>query len=145
MIIGSRGAKRNSGWRIPSLLNTGRMESKGFVPRWRVNRMPNLDEPCVINPKGPYWARGHRKVYEKVFGKIPSNDASGNKLCVRHLCNVPSCVNPNHLALGTYTENMADKKMARKPKDHALYLTYLQDIGLLESLRYILRNLNDME
>ena len=49
----------------------------------------------------------HRFSYEHFFGAIP--DADGfHGTCVLHRCDNPSCVNPEHLFLGSNADNVHD-------------------------------------
>lgn len=47
----------------------------------------------------------HRASWMAFRGPIPSG------LHVRHSCDIPLCVNPDHLSLGTRADNMRDKKL----------------------------------
>lgn len=61
--------------------------------------------------------RAHRASYGAFNGPIPDG------LQVRHTCDVNSCVNPDHLILGTQADNMKDKAVRRRAPsgdDHPL-------------------------
>jgi len=64
----------------------------------------------TIKRTGKY-LRAHRVSWELFIGEIPSDKQ------INHKCHVPSCVNPNHLYLGTQQQNIKDMWFAnRGPK-----------------------------
>lgn len=56
-------------------------------------------------------SRAHRVSYELNVGPI------GAGLVVRHKCDVPGCVNPSHLVLGTTKDNVADRVSRNRSAD----------------------------
>lgn len=59
--------------------------------------------------RGSSWL-AHRLAWSLRYGQIPRNK------CVLHRCDVPRCINHEHLFLGTQADNMADMKQKGRRK-----------------------------
>lgn len=56
----------------------------------------------------PHVMSAHRVAYLMKHGSIPDG------MIVRHKCDTPQCVNPDHLEVGTTSDNIADKINRRR-------------------------------
>jgi hypothetical protein len=83
------------------LWHASRAHMSAMVPckLWTGAKKVNGYGQCTIEGKTFYV---HRLAWEEAYGPIPDG------LCVCHFCDVPACINPHHLFLGTHTDNMRD-------------------------------------
>ena len=76
-----------------------RPDSNGCLV-WTGGRRSSDELYGVIHFRGISW-RAHRLAWTLAHGRPPVN-------LIRHLCNNAACVNPDHLAEGTHSENLRD-------------------------------------
>lgn len=65
-----------------------------------VHRRKDYKKPFEYGRYGDL--KAHREIYRLTHGEIPKG------LLVRHKCDTPQCVNPDHLCAGTHRDNMQD-------------------------------------
>lgn len=82
---------------------------------------------------GKQYLKAHRLSYEKFVGPIPKSLESKHGMCVCHRCDNPSCVNPDHLFIGTQKNNMQD--MHYKNRNGNLKLTINQKKAIKKLLK----------
>lgn len=68
---------------------------------WEYNGSRTVQGYGRISVKG-VTKKAHRVAYESVHGPIPEG------MVIRHTCDNPPCVNPDHLIIGTHQDNADD-------------------------------------
>jgi len=84
-------------------------EDKTKCWEWNAG-LDSMGYGAMSMPGKKYFERSHRISWTLKNGDIPK------ELCVLHRCDNPKCVNPDHLFLGTNSDNVSDKV---KKKRHA--------------------------
>ncbi len=86
-----------------------------WTENWNPAKIAKLDTPCwdctshcLSNGYPNIKRRGvscsiSRYIYQECFGHLPT------KILVRHKCDNPKCINPEHLEAGSAQDNMNDK------------------------------------
>lgn len=81
---------------------------------------------------GKKWIPTHRASWIAFHGPIPDG------MCVLHRCDVRDCANPEHLFLGTKSDNAHDRdkkgRTSRGEDHHKAKLTELQVVEILSNL-----------
>lgn len=93
-----------------------------FIPEpnsgcWLFDGGVDKDGYGKIKVKGVTW-RAHRYAYCLEHGEIPDD------MLVCHTCDVPSCINPAHMFLGTNADNLADMAVKGKYRNNAEMRNY---------------------
>jgi len=91
---------------------------------WDAGKMPSGYGHFKFNGKT---LKAHRIAWSLKHGEIPKG------MQILHKCDIPSCVNPDHLFLGTHTDNMRDKvRKGRQTKGRGHWSNKLTESQVLE-------------
>jgi hypothetical protein len=91
---------------LPSLFIKCRIDGDCLV--WRGDTKTDKDGYPILY-RGGRTVKMHRYVYSKINKQF---DITNKHCLVRHLCNNPSCLRPEHLTCGSSVDNMKDRDLA---------------------------------
>lgn len=91
-------------WSTPEeRLRAGCPEEVSGDDCWPWTRSKNRASYGIVSLPGPETWLAHRLAYTVWVGPIPEGHV------VRHKCDNPPCINPDHLETGTHADNVKDK------------------------------------
>lgn len=103
------------------------MYSKDIISRFHESYQPVPESGCWLWDKAT-WGRGYGSFFVTKKRPRPWNDKAHRAswvihngpipdgMHVLHKCDVPCCVNPDHLMLGTNADNINDRLSKNRPK-----------------------------
>lgn len=101
---------------------------------WTAGKKKKMGYGLFYSDKYRRTVLAHRMAYELSVGLIPDG------LHVLHHCDNPSCVRPDHLFLGTETDNAADRnRKGRQSRGEQIHTARLDTLSVLE-LRVMYKN-----
>jgi hypothetical protein len=125
--VAARNRRRSGAWRsTSSVAMSNAVDRRAMSPQQRIESLsvPIPECGCWIflgalrlgygrlkNHKTGRHESTHRLSWQAYRGAIP------NGAMVLHTCDTPSCVNPDHLFLGTQSDNMADRQRKGRNPD----------------------------
>lgn len=96
-------AKPKRDWTTEEVIaDIGWNETESGCWEWKGSRNDFGYGLVTVTRQGLLGERAHRLMFERANGPIPAG------LVVRHKCDNPPCVNPDHLELGTQQQNVDD-------------------------------------
>lgn len=100
------------------------VDMSGDCWEWRAARDTDGYGRFRIGGRGTSNRKAHRIAYERTYGEIPPG------LLIRHTCDNPGCVRPEHLILGTHKDNAEDRRLrGRMPPSGAKLLADTRRMG----------------
>lgn len=83
-----------------------------YVARGRPDECWPFQGSLTADGHGSLRWRGHTTKAHRVAYELGTGQPVLPHVVIRHLCNCPACCNPAHLALGSHSDNVADRVAA---------------------------------
>lgn len=87
---------------------------------------------------GTTWKGRSTHLHVKAYCVANGLEAVPAGLCVRHKCDNPRCINPDHLELGTHADNMNDRNVRGRAAKGSRHGRAVIDEGVLLQVRELL-------
>lgn len=135
--------KHYTRWRLHGDPAATLMPGRDMTPEQRLNYRTDKSGECWLYGTGDGYGKvtirrtesvpAHRLAYQLAYGPIPDG------LVVRHKCDTPRCVRPEHLEVGTHADNSKDmttrQRQARGQQQGSAKITEGDVVAIREMAR----------